>query len=255
LRQYPGSSGLAAAYYQRSQRHNTQLRATSTRREDDGSSVPLQSPKSPWQIDPGTLEPYHPVLTLKPFSSNLWMFDSKIFAFPIPMLMFVVNFPTNVRTWVVKLKNGDVLLMGPCQFTDGLQKELSEVGPVKHLVSPNAMHWMWVEDWKAVYPEATFWAPYGAKEYVQMKMDKRAGKHVGPVFQKEVGDPGWPAEIELVHFPLAAPDGTPYHETVYYHVPSQVAIVIDLCIWYDMARMSGMLFKFFMKQAGLTLEG
>ena len=39
------------------------------------------------------------------------------------------------------------------------------------------------------------------------------------------------------------------------HTVSGVAIVIDLCMWFDPERMKGLLLKFMMSHAGITLKG
>ena len=77
------------------------------------------------QVNPGTLEPYTPVLKLKPFSTNLWTVDSRILHYPMSMVFFTVMLPLNCRSSVIKLQNGDIMLLGPCHYSEELEKEVS----------------------------------------------------------------------------------------------------------------------------------
>jgi hypothetical protein len=71
-------------------------------------------------------------------------------------------FPT--RMVVVRLANGDLFLWSPTEPDEGLRKEIDALGAVRHLVSPNKLHYVHVCAWKRAYPEATAWASPGVKE-------------------------------------------------------------------------------------------
>ena len=54
-------------------------------------------------------------------------------------------FPT--RMTVVRLASGGLWLHSPTQISDGLRAELDALGPVRHLVSPNRIHYSHMLSW------------------------------------------------------------------------------------------------------------
>lgn len=71
------------------------------------------------------MEAYSPVLTLKPFADNIWTVDSEIFNFPVPILgSMTLTMPVNVRSQVIRLKSGEVMLMGCAGFNEKLKNEV-----------------------------------------------------------------------------------------------------------------------------------
>lgn len=76
--------------------------------------------------------------------------------------------------------------------------QMSGLGPVKHLVCPNVMHFFWIMEWLDHFPGATVWAPPDATDILQRKLEEHTGTKLGKVFHKEMGDEGWPAELQLV---------------------------------------------------------
>jgi hypothetical protein len=106
------------------------------------------------------VELYEPINTLKPVGEHLWVVDGPIvrMAFPGGLMPF----PT--RMVVVRLANGDLFLWSPTEPDDGLRAEVDALGPVRHLVSPNKIHYAHIATWKRAYPGATAWASPGVRE-------------------------------------------------------------------------------------------
>jgi hypothetical protein len=59
---------------------------------------------------------------------------------------------------VIRLSSGDLFIWSPITFTEVLQREVDTLGPVRHLVSPNKLHHLWLGQWKANYPGAGVYA-------------------------------------------------------------------------------------------------
>ena len=114
------------------------------------------------QVEPryaSVVELYDPINTLKPVGEDLWVVDG-----PIVRMVFLgasEPFPTRM---VVRLANGDRFLWSPTEPDEGLRKEIDALGAVRHLVSPNKLHYVHVCAWKRAYPEATAWASPGVRE-------------------------------------------------------------------------------------------
>jgi Domain of unknown function (DUF4336) len=83
------------------------------------------------------VELYEPINTLKPVGEHLWVVDGPIvrMAFPGGSMPF----PT--RMVVIRLANGDLFLWSPTELDDMLRAEIEALGPVRHLVSPNKIHY------------------------------------------------------------------------------------------------------------------
>ena len=60
---------------------------------------------------------------------------------------FGVPYPT--RSAIIRLENGDLWVWSPVKLTAVLRAEVSQLGPVRHLVSPNKLHHLYLKEWKA----------------------------------------------------------------------------------------------------------
>ncbi len=80
---------------------------------------------------------YEPINTLKPVADNIWIVDGPIVRMDVPGGS--IPFPT--RMTIVRLANGDLWVHSPTALTNTLQAEVDELGPVRHLVSPNRIHY------------------------------------------------------------------------------------------------------------------
>src|SRR5215207_9534763 len=65
---------------------------------------------------------------------------------------------------VARLGGGAVFLWSPIEPDERLLSQVDALGPVKHLVSPNKIHYAHIGAWKRLYPEAVAWASPGARE-------------------------------------------------------------------------------------------
>ena len=82
---------------------------------------------------------------------DLWLIEGEIVSF------FGTPYPT--RSVVVRLDNGDLWIWSPVKLTARLQTEVSRLGPVRHLVSPDKLHHLYLREWHAAFPEAWLWGP------------------------------------------------------------------------------------------------
>ena len=71
-----------------------------------------------------------------------------------------VTFPYTLRSTVIDLGGGSLFVHSPVQLevASGIADSL---GRVRHLVSPNKLHHLFLGDWKNAYPEAKLHAPPG----------------------------------------------------------------------------------------------
>lgn len=160
---------------------------------------------------------YEPLDTLKPVGDGLWVVDGPV----VRMANFTglsVPFPT--RMVVVRLGGGGLFLWSPTELGDGLRSRIEALGQVRHLVSPNRIHYAHVGAWKRAYPEATAWASPGVRE-------RAASQRIEVAFDADLcdePDPAWRDDLDQLVF-----RGSRYmEEVVFFHRATRTVILADL---------------------------
>lgn len=91
-------------------------------------------------------------MRLHQLAEGVWTLDGD----PISFL----TFPYEIRSTIIDLADGELLLHSPVQIsTASVIKTLP--GQVKHIVSPNKLHSLYLEEWQKEFPLARFYAPPG----------------------------------------------------------------------------------------------
>lgn len=84
---------------------------------------------------------------LIPFARDLWLADG-------PPITAALGFHYPTRMAVIRLTGGDLMLWSPVHPDPALVAEVCALGPVRHLIAPNALHHMHLAGWAAACPEA-----------------------------------------------------------------------------------------------------
>jgi uncharacterized protein DUF4336 len=124
--------------------------------------------------------------------------------------------PYPTRSVIVRLSNGDLWIWSPVELPAELRRRVDVIGPVRHLVSPNKLHHLFLQDWSAAYPEARLWGP-------RSTVRKRPDLKFHGVLD-EAPPPDWSADIDQAWFR----GSFAMDEITFYHRPSATAIVADL---------------------------
>ena len=95
---------------------------------------------------------YHPLNTLKPFGENIWTADGGEIRMAFPL---GVKIPFSTRMTVVRLADGGLWCHSPIAPSPELFAQIDALGEVRHLVSPNKIHYAHIAAWKARYPQAS----------------------------------------------------------------------------------------------------
>lgn len=139
----------------------------------------------------------------------------------------VLGFSYPTRLVVIRLSDGDLFVWSPTALEPELKAAIDALGPVRHLVSPTALHNLFLAEWQAAYPQARLYAPPGLR-----------ARRPDLAFDGDLHDgPGhvWSDEIDQVHFAgnrIAV-------EVVFFHRASRTAIFTDLIQQLDPARLRG----------------
>ncbi len=145
---------------------------------------------------------------LQQVDENIWIVEGDCVDF--------YSFPYPTRSVIVRLKDGRLWVWSPVQLTEGLANEVGKLGPVAHLVSPNKIHYLFLEEWAAAFPDAKLWGPAST-------MRKCRGlKFEAPLTDTPPLD--WADEIDQVRM-----SGSPaMDEVIFFHKASRTAILADL---------------------------
>ncbi|QGM96735.1 DUF4336 domain-containing protein [Methylocystis parvus] len=145
---------------------------------------------------------------LKPFGDEIWISDGP----PVEVAGF--DYPT--RMAIIRLSDGNLFIWSPIALSDDLRTKVDALGKVRHLVAPNSLHHLFLDDWRCAYDDAKLYAPPGLRE---KRRDLRfdADLAVGPASE-------WADEIDQV----AMFGNLITTEVVFFHRKSRVALFTDL---------------------------
>lgn len=144
---------------------------------------------------------------LSPLAADLWEYDAP---------MTVLGMALRHRMTIAKLPDGSLWLHSPSAHSPALAGELAKLGPVAHIVAPNAMHDTYLEGWFAACPNARF---HGAQGFAKFRPDLRFTDALG-----DAQDAGWAGTFDQLTL-----RGMPrLNEVVFLHRASHTLIVTDL---------------------------
>ena len=145
---------------------------------------------------------------LQEFGPSLYVADG-------PTVPFL-TFPYPTRMAVARLEDGSTWVWSPVALSPELARAVESIGPVRHIVSPNKLHHLFLAEWAERWPEAQLYAPPGlAKKKPELS------------FNAELGDEpstAWAADLDQTIFR----GSFALEEVVFFHRPSRTAILCDL---------------------------
>ena len=147
---------------------------------------------------------------LRPFGTDLWLGDGQVvtaaLGFRYPTRMAVLRMPQGLALW------------SPVAPTPDMRAAVATLGPVRHLIAPNALHNLHAAAWLQAAPDARLHAAPG--------FERRAP---GVRVTDTLGDsPLWPGVVDQILIPnRIAP------EVVLFHRPSGTVLVCDLLQGFD----------------------
>lgn len=174
------------------------------------------------------MELYEPVNVYKPWGEGIGIVDGPLVYMAYPGLPFL-HFPFPTRMTVVRLQNGDLWLHSPTAYTPELADELSGMGRIAHLVSPNLLHYANVAAWKERFPDAVAWASPGV-------LKRAKSQRIEVSFDRELDEAdipdAWKDDLRQVVIP-----GKLMDEFVFFHEASRTLIVTDVMQNFELDRM------------------
>ena len=170
---------------------------------------------SPWEAG------YPPLDVPKPVADGVFVVDS-VMAMPLGVVL-------PVRMTVIRLPDGSVLLHSPTRFGFALRARIEAIGPIRHLVAPNAGHWTFLQDWQRHLPDAVTWTAPGLRERAPVR---RSGVRL----DHDLGDEApaaWGGAVGLV----VVPGGLGFREVALFHAASRTLVLTDLVLNLEPAKL------------------
>lgn len=156
---------------------------------------------------------------LTPFGPSLCLAEGPTVSF--------YGFPYPTRMAVVRLADASAWVWSPIALTPEVEQAVGSIGPVRHIVSPNKIHHLFLGEWSRRWPDARLHAPPGlARRKPELRFDAELG---------DEPDPAWSGEIDQVVFR----GSFAMEEVVFFHRPSRAVIFGDLVQRHDPAQMKG----------------
>ena len=145
---------------------------------------------------------------LEPLGPDLWFADGGNVSFH--------GFAYPTRMVVVRLAAGGLWLWSPIEKTAAIEREVRALGPVRHIVSPNSLHFLFLHEWQAAFPGAELWGTAAT-------IAKCGDLHFSGAL---TDDPpaGWQGQIDQFHFA----NSLFMDELIFFHRASRTAIIADL---------------------------
>ena len=118
------------------------------------------------------------------------------------------------RMTVVRLGNEELFIHSPIALDDELKSQVEKLGRVVHIVTPNAFHGLFVEDWISAFPFARHFTAKGGRqdrEFLSIDLSDSTTSAFSPT-------------LEVIHV-----QGIPkLNEFAFFHKVSRTLILTDL---------------------------
>lgn len=145
---------------------------------------------------------------MEKLADDIWVAEGDIVDFH--------GFPYPTRCVVVRLGSGDLWCWSPIALTPELKSAIDRIGRPRHLVSPNKIHHLYLQDWKDAWPDAKLWGPAST-------IKKRSDLVFEAPLENEA-PAAWEGAIGQIWFN----GSVAMDEIVFFHRSSQTAILCDL---------------------------
>ena len=145
---------------------------------------------------------------LESLASDIWVAEGGVVSF------HGFDYPT--RMVIVRLADGGLWLWSPIKRNAEIEGAVGALGPVQHIVSPNKLHYLFLGEWQAAFPNAKLWGTAST-----------IAKCRGLKFSGTLADDpplDWAGQIDQAYF-----TNSPFmDELIFHHRNSRTVIIADL---------------------------
>jgi hypothetical protein len=149
-----------------------------------------------------------------------------------------MNFPT--RMTIIRLAEG-LFVHSPTVLDETLRAEVDALGPVRWIIGPNRIHYWWIPEWRAAYPEAEIWLAPRIREQAGHRIDFET---------KEILTPhGYPWDDEIHTLPI---NGSYMTEVEFFHPASRTLVLTDFIENFEPRKLSGWFMRLLTRLGGVA---
>jgi hypothetical protein len=179
---------------------------------------------------------YPPLNTPKPVADDVWVVDGPVIRFGPRWLE--MPFPT--RATILRLAEHRLLVYSPTPLDDALKADIARLGRPCWIIGPNRLHYWWIPDWQAAYPEARIFLAPGIKQ--------QAGERLACDGDLLDRPSGYPWDDTIATLPVA---GRYMTEVVLFHHPSRTLVLTDLIENFEAGRIDSPVMQFLVWAGGV----
>ena len=129
---------------------------------------------------------------------------------------------------VIRLRDGGIWVHSPIAGEGGLMAEVAALGPVRHLIAPNWIHYAWAPQWQAQFPQARLWGSPGGVARAQCR---------GVALRLDAELSNQPPEDWAGQIDQRLADSGYHREVVFFHRDSRSLILTDLIENFEPGKM------------------
>ncbi len=181
-------------------------------------------------------EPYRPQCVLTRLDEGLWLADGPNIDFRLAGLS--LPFPT--RMTIVRLPDRGLWVHSPITSSQKVMDEVAALGTVRALVAPNTLHYSWLSDWAARFPDAMVYAP--APLQAADELDCTSIIPLRPHSPQT-----WSGSIDQVLVACSR-----LTEVVFFHRSTRTLIITDLIENFNPARIKPFWWRWLFRVSGAT---
>ncbi|MCA6111967.1 DUF4336 domain-containing protein [Bradyrhizobium cenepequi] len=179
---------------------------------------------------------YPPLNTLKQVAGDVWIIDGPAIQFG--PFWFKAPFPT--RATIFRLAGGNLFVHSPTPLVPELKAEIDRTGVPRWIIGPNRLHYWWIPDWRAAYPDArVFLAP---------KTRQQAGSRLDLDCETLDRTSGYPWDDRIATLPIA---GSYMTEVAFFHRSSRTLVLTDLIENFEARKVEARLMRFLICAGGV----
>jgi Domain of unknown function (DUF4336) len=156
---------------------------------------------------------YPPLSTLKPVADDVWIIDGPVIRFGPALL----RMPFSTRATIIRLPGAALFVHSPTPLAPELQAQIADIGQPRWIIGPNRLHYWWIPDWRAAYPEA--------EVYVAPKTKQQAGGRLDFNCRLLDRSAGYPWDDHIATLPI---NGSYMTEIAFFHHRSRTLVLTDL---------------------------
>lgn len=183
------------------------------------------------------LRPYEPLGTLKPVAQDIWIAGGPVVRFHYLGL----RIPFTTRMALLRLADGALWVHSPIALTSALRAEVEALGPVRHLVAPNTLHYAFLPEWQRAFTDAASHGAPGVRERaarsgISLRLDHALGPEPPAA---------WAGQIDQLLV-----TGSVVSQAVFLHRASRTLILTDLVENFEPSHVTSRALRLLIRMAG-----